>query len=124
MSPAFGRTVPILRIFSVEKAREFYLDWLGFVVDFEHRFAPDLPLYMGVSRGTLALHLSEHHGDATPGAHIRVETSGLAALHAELAAKRYGYGRPGLEEMPWGDREMTVHDPFGSRITFSERMST
>ncbi|HBO82442.1 MAG TPA: glyoxalase/bleomycin resistance/extradiol dioxygenase family protein, partial [Cupriavidus sp.] len=31
LSPA----IPILRIFSVEKAREFYLDFLGFQVDWE-----------------------------------------------------------------------------------------
>ena len=121
MSPTFGRTIPILRMFALDKAREFYLDWLGFSVDFEHRFASDLPLFMSISRGGLTLFLSEHHGDGSPGAHIRVETTGLDALHAELLAKRYRYGRPGIEEMPWGLRELTVHDPFGNRIVFSEK---
>lgn len=123
MSPAFGRTIPVLRIFSVEKAQEFYLGWLGFAVAFEHRFAPDLPLYMGVERGELVLHLSEHHGDGSPGANIRVETTGLDAFHRELTDKRYGYGRPGIETTPWETRELRVHDPFGNRITFSERTS-
>lgn len=27
------RTIPILRIFSVEKATEFYIGWLGFKID-------------------------------------------------------------------------------------------
>jgi catechol 2,3-dioxygenase-like lactoylglutathione lyase family enzyme len=40
------QTVPILRIFDVAKAREFYLDYLGFRSDWEHRFEPGLPLYM------------------------------------------------------------------------------
>ncbi len=121
MRPSFGRTIPVLRIFSVEKAREFYLDWLGFSVVFEHRFEPDLPLFMGVERDGLVLHLSEHHGDGSPGANVGVETSGLDLLGAELLAKRYGYGRPGIETQPWGARTLTVHDPFGNRITFSER---
>ena len=121
MSPAFGRTIPVLRIFSIEKAREFYIGWLGFSVDFEHRFEPDLPLFMGVSRASLVLYLSEHHGDGSPGANLTVETTGLDALHAELIGKRYGYGRPGIEETPWGARDLRVHDPFGNRITFSER---
>jgi catechol 2,3-dioxygenase-like lactoylglutathione lyase family enzyme len=43
--------VPILRSYDEGKAREFYVDWLGFKVDWEHRFAPDTPLYMQVSRG-------------------------------------------------------------------------
>lgn len=123
-TPVFGRTVPVLRMFSVEKAREFYLDWLGFEVLFEHRYEPELPLYMGLARGGLELHLSEHHGDGSPGANIRVETAGIDALHAELAAKRYGYGRPGIVAQPWGARELTVHDPFGNRITFSERSAS
>jgi catechol 2,3-dioxygenase-like lactoylglutathione lyase family enzyme len=120
---SFGRTIPVLRIFSVEKAREFYLDWFGCSVAFEHRFAPDLPLYMGIERGGLELHLSEHHGDCCPGAHVRIDTSGLDALHGELTAKRYCYYRPGIEPRPWG-RDMTVQDPFGNRITFSERNET
>jgi catechol 2,3-dioxygenase-like lactoylglutathione lyase family enzyme len=111
-------------MFDVEKAREFYLDWLGFTVVFEHRFGPDLPLFMAVGRAGLQLYLSEHHGDSSPGAHIHVETTGLDALHAELSAKRYRYGRPGIETQPWGARELTAHDPFGNRITFSERSAT
>ena len=41
----FDRPIPILRMFDEAKAREFYLDFLGFSVEFEHRFEADLPLY-------------------------------------------------------------------------------
>ena len=118
-SPRFGRTTPILRMFDEAKAREFYVDFLGFTVDWQHRFEPGLPLYMQVSRDGCVLHLSEHHGDGSPGAAIRIETSELDAFHAELAAKRYRYARPGIEEMPWGTRDMSVTDPFGNRLTFT-----
>lgn len=46
----FGKTTPILRIFDEAKAREFYEGFLGFKVDWEHRFEPDLPLYLQVSK--------------------------------------------------------------------------
>ncbi|HRN89134.1 glyoxalase superfamily protein [Hyphomicrobium sp.] len=115
------RTVPILRSFDEAKAREFYVGFLGFAVDWTHRFEPDLPLYMQVSRDGIAFHISEHHGDATPGSHVRVEVTGLAAFHAELIAKAYRNNRPGLERPPWGGVEMTVTDPAGNRITFAER---
>lgn len=42
----FDRVIPILRIFDVEKARAFYVDYLGMKVDFEHRFEPNLALDM------------------------------------------------------------------------------
>ncbi|MBO9605165.1 MAG: VOC family protein [Paenibacillaceae bacterium] len=110
--------VPILRMFDEEKARQFYVDFLGFRIDWEHRFEPGTPLYMQVSRGGCRIHLSEHHGDGAPGANLRVETDDVESLHAELTAKKYKYNRPGLEQMPWGTRECTVHDPFGNRLHF------
>lgn len=116
----FDQTVPILRIFSVDKAKEFYLEFLGFTLDWEHRFAADLPLYMQISRGALCLHLSEHHGDACPGSTVFVRMRGVEALHRELTAKSYRYLRPGVERAPWGARVMEVTDPFGNRIRFNE----
>jgi Glyoxalase superfamily protein len=68
-----GNTTPIFRIFDEGKAREFYVGFLGFSVDWEHRVEPNTPLYMQVSRGTCLLHLSEHHGDCCPGAAARVQ---------------------------------------------------
>ena len=121
MTTRFTRTIPTLRIFDIAKAREFYLEFLGFKIDFEHRFEPDLPLFMQVSIGDVVLYLSEHHGDASPGAKIVIETTDLAAYHAGLLAKKYGYARPGLVEQPWGATSMTIADPFYNRIEFSER---
>lgn len=111
---------PIFRIFDVDKAREYYLGFLGMSVDWEHRHAPDLPLYMQVSRGGLKLHLSEHSGDATPGANAAVFCTGVVALHKELTDKNYSFNRPGLDSQEWG-AEMQVIDPFGNRLRFIER---
>lgn len=121
MTTTFTRVIPTLRIFDIAKAREFYIGFLGFKVDFEHRFEPDLPLFMQISLDTAILYLSEHHGDASPGARIAIETMGLAAYHAELLAKKYGYARPGLVDQPWGATTMTISDPFFNHIEFSER---
>jgi len=103
MTVQFGRIVPVFRIFSLDKAREFYLDFLGFKVDWEHRFAPDLPVYMQVSRAGLAFHLSEHHGDGTPGSLAYVYMNGVEDLHRELNAKNYRHNRPGLQKPGVGD---------------------
>jgi catechol 2,3-dioxygenase-like lactoylglutathione lyase family enzyme len=120
MTPRFTRIIPVLRIFDVAKAKEFYLGYLGFRVDFEHRFEPGLPLFMQISLGDITLHLSEHHGDGSPGAKIVIETTGLAAYHAELTAKNYNYARPGLVDQPWGTTTLTVADPFYNHLQFSE----
>ena len=116
-----GPPTPILRIFDEAKAREFYVGFLGFKVDWEHRFEPGTPLYMQVSRDACVLQLSEHHGDATPGAAVRVETPDVDAYQQSLLAKGYKYARPGVDDMPWGTRDMSIKDPFGNRLTFWTR---
>lgn len=120
-SPAIRleRAIPILRMFDEAKAREFYLDFLGFDVEFEHRYEADLPLYLGIRRDGLQLHLSEHHGDASPGATLFVPVENIEQLRDELLAKCYGYARPDITEQGWG-RVLEVHDPFGNRIRFCE----
>ena len=120
---SLGKTTPILRIFDEAIAREFYLQYLGFSVVFEHRFEPTMPLYMGIARDGCVLHLSEHHGDASPGAALRIEAGDIDALQAELAAKPYRYARPQVEAMPWGTRDLRVTDPFGNRLTFTSAIS-
>ena len=116
----FEPPVPIVRIFDEAKAREFYLGFLGMTLDWEHRFGPDTPLYCQVSRGALRLHLSEHSGDATPGANMDVYMTGVEAWQKELIARNYRYNRPGLNRQDWG-LECEVIDPFGNRIRFLER---
>lgn len=69
---AFEPAIPVLRIYDIAKAKEFYVDFLGFAIDWEHRYGPDFPLYMQVSRGGLKLHLSEHYGDGTPGSVVYI----------------------------------------------------
>jgi len=120
MSIEFRRAVPIFRIYSLDKACEFYVGFLGCKVDWEHRFEPDAPVYMQVSRGELVLHLSEHHGDGTPGSVAYVYTTGVEALHRELNDRKYRHNRPGLQQQDWGMLELTVVDPFNNRITFGE----
>lgn len=65
------------------------------------------------------LHLSERHGDGTPGTAVYVETEGVRALHAELQAKPYPYLNPGVgvDEIGTG---MTLLDPFGNTLRFNE----
>ena len=114
------QVTPIFRIFDYAKAIEFYVDWLGFKIDWEHRFEDHSPIYMQVSKDGMTLHLSEHHGDATPGARTYVICTDLKTYHEELSRKNYKYNRPGYEKTFYGTYAVQVTDPFGNHITFNE----
>jgi hypothetical protein len=118
----FQQVIPILRIFDVPKADEFYLGFLGFAVDWDHRFDGNAPLYRQISRNGLILHLSEHHGDGSPGARLRVMMRGVREFHREISEKGYRYMRPGLETTEWGTVETGAIDPFGNMLRFCERI--
>jgi catechol 2,3-dioxygenase-like lactoylglutathione lyase family enzyme len=118
-APHLSAAIPIIRIFSIDKAREFYIDFLGFTQDWEHQFEPNFPIYLQIRRSDLILHLTEHHGDASPGANIFVPVDDIDALNAELLAKNYTYAKPNIQNQGWG-KVMEVADPFGNRVRFCE----
>jgi len=120
MAVAFQKTIPIRRIFDVEKAKEFYVGFLGFTVDWEHHFEEHTPAYLQVSRSGLALHLSEHHGDCCAGSTVFVWMTGIEEFHQEITSKNYKYLRPGIETTFYGAKCVQVIAPFGNRIRFNE----
>ncbi|MEX0731729.1 MAG: glyoxalase superfamily protein [Aquisalimonadaceae bacterium] len=85
-----------LRIFDEAKAKEFYV---GFLV-------------------------SEHHGDSCPGSALRIETDEIEPFHQQLVAAEYKYAKPALENTPWGSKDMSVADPFGNKLIFTNAIST
>lgn len=115
--------IPIMRIFDEEKAKEFYLGFLGMNLDWEHRFEADSPIYMQVSRDNLVFHLSEHSGDCTPGSKVFVNISEFDKFHEEITSKGYKYNRPEIAVAPWGDRVLEVVDPFSNKVLFNDEKS-
>ena len=120
MPVEFTKVVPMVRIFNVEKARDFYLHFLGFKLDWENDGDGRAPMYMQISRGDLVLHLTEHYGDCTPGSNVFVMMKGIEEFHRDVSSRRYKYMRLGLRRAPWDATVMEVIDPFGNRIRFNE----
>ena len=115
--PTFHPPIPVLRIFDAQKALEFYVDFLGFTLEWRAG-GGDTPLYMQLALGACRLQLSEHFGDGTPGSVVKIRTDDLDAYHQALLAKQYRHARPGIDDQSWGEREMSIADPFSNRLTF------
>jgi uncharacterized glyoxalase superfamily protein PhnB len=128
---ATSSTIPILRIFSEEKALEFYLEFLGFTLDFGGPAGGPAggPFYGQIIRADTTLQLTEVPYDPGAGATVGINLNGIDDLHRELT-QRYGemgsrvWGPavwvPDIEDVPWGSRVLTLSDPFGNHLRFSE----
>jgi hypothetical protein len=118
----FLMITPIFRIFDMEKTHSFYIKYLGFNIDWKHQYAENMPFYFQVSLNKAVLHLSEHHGDASPGSAIRIKINDLKSYHSLLSQKEYSYSKPAIEKTTWDTIELTVIDPFSNKITFYEEI--
>jgi catechol 2,3-dioxygenase-like lactoylglutathione lyase family enzyme len=126
-SGAANLTIPVLRIFDVEQAKTFYVDFLGCALDFGGPSdGEDGPFYGQVSRSSSTFHLTETGYVASPGATVGIWTAEVDRLHEELNEKRLKldiYGPavwvPWPEDAAWA-RVMTVNDPFGNTFRFMQ----
>lgn len=115
------KVIPVLRIFDYKKAIEFYVDWLGFKINWKHTFDDNTPVYLEIEKDGLIIHLSEHHGDGTPGTNVFVWCNGVEEFHKEIINKKYKYNKPGLEKTFYGSLAVTVIDPFHNQVIFNEK---
>ncbi len=113
------RTVPILHIDGYEDATAYYVDWLGFRIDWEFRFEPAFPVYMQISRDGLVFHLSQHEGDNPAGVVCHVDVDDLDALIAERRSRRPECPLE-VTITPWSAKHLTLKDPFGNSLGINQ----
>ena len=102
--------VPIFRVTDAAAALAWY-ERLGFEREFEHRFEPGFPLYLGIRRGDARIHLSEHAGDAPPGTLVYCWVDDVDQIAAEFGAT--------VGSEPWA-REIELTDPDGNRMRIGQ----
>jgi len=103
--------IPILHAKDAHESAKWYRR-LGFEVEGEHQFAPDLPRYLFLVRGSNRLHLSEHAGDAKPGTLMYFYVQEVDSIATEFASE--------IIEQPWA-WEVHLTDPDGNRLRLGER---
>ncbi|QDU61601.1 Glyoxalase-like domain protein [Planctomycetes bacterium Pan216] len=109
---------PVLRIDGDEDARRFYVESMGFTIDWEWRHEPHFPVFMSVTRGAVTLFLSEHEGDCQPGGAVYMLVDDVDALYEEFTSKGLVAHMPPTTQA-WRQRECVFLDPFGNRLTIA-----
>jgi hypothetical protein len=116
------KAIPTCRITNYALAKAFYIDFLGFSIDWEHRFDNDKPVYMQISRQGLVIHLTENARFPT-GVIVFVETIGLESFYQSLMMTENRYKHFGIQKTAWGTKQMEIADPFGNLFRFNENIS-
>ena len=120
MAKAIQQVVPTLRITNYEQSKAFYVDGLGFAVEWEHRFEPQFPVFMSIIRDGMQVFLSEHTGDCQVGGLVYFFVPNVDACYSELQTKQIAVKEPPNERIK-GIRSMTVLDPDGNQLRFVHR---
>lgn len=115
-------SIPVLRILDEAVARSFYLEYLGYKIDWEHRFSDSAqsPIYMQISHGDSILHLNGHATEETPVCEVRIPVDGLQKYRDYLASKNSRYSDPAIVDPRYSGRntDMNILDPFGNHLVF------
>jgi catechol 2,3-dioxygenase-like lactoylglutathione lyase family enzyme len=104
-----------------ERSRAFYVDGLGFRVDWTHRFEPNLPALLQLSRDGMIFYLSQHVMDCAVGGLIHFFVDSVDDWHARLQRNGVTIELPPTDQ-PWGLREMHLLDPDGNRLRICTRL--
>ena len=115
------RVMPTLRMTSYARSNAFYVEGLGFQIDWEHRFEPNLPVFMQVSRDGMAFFLTEHKGDCPVGGLLHLYVADVDAWYVDFQGKGVSVVEPPNNDLR-GVRMMTVLDPDGNKLRFCTRL--
>ncbi len=110
--------IPQLRSTNARMSLTFYVEGLGFAIDWEHQFAPGYPLFVQLTRRGQTIFLTEHAGDCQVGAAVYFVVPDVNECYREFTNR----GVTTIEspqDTPWNSREMVVTDPDGNRLRFA-----
>lgn len=107
--------VPVLPVENLDIAKQFYVDKLGFSLNWEYRDNDRQVGMLGVQRGgmkiTLDWPMSGHGRDAC----VSLEVESADAYYQEWLQRGVPVSREPRNEA-WGARTFGVRDPFGNTI--------
>ncbi|GGG01640.1 glyoxalase [Paenibacillus albidus] len=114
--------IPAFRITNYSVSKEFYVQGLGFKVDWEHQFEPDFPVFAQLTRDEMTLYLTEHTGDCQVGGLIHLFVPNVDEWYSEFMSNPLiGPIEPPDEQIE-GLRMMNVTDPDGNQLRICTRI--
>jgi uncharacterized glyoxalase superfamily protein PhnB len=113
--------IPQLRITNAERSLHYYVECLGFKVDWEHRFEPGFPLFAQLTRQGQTIFLTEHAGDCQLGGAVYFIVPDAATCLSAFE-QRGAVPINSLTNTAWGTCEFLLSDPDGNRLRFASEL--
>jgi catechol 2,3-dioxygenase-like lactoylglutathione lyase family enzyme len=110
----------IIPVSDVDRAKEFYTDKAGFVLDHDHRVSDELRFVQLTPPGSAcSIALGLGLTDMPPGSvrGVQIVVPDVEAAHAELSGRGVDAGE--IQQLPWG-RFVFFDDPDGNRWSLQE----
>lgn len=110
----------IIPVSDVDRAKEFYTDKAGFVLDHDHRVSDELRFVQLTPPGSAcSIALGLGLTDMPPGSvrGVQIVVPDVEAAHAELSSRGVDAGE--IQQLPWG-RFVFFDDPDGNRWSLQE----
>lgn len=114
--------IPQLRMTDAAQSLTFYVDGLGFAVDWKHQFEPGYPLFIQLTRAGQTIFLTEHTGDCQVGGAVYFIVPDADRCFSEFTGRGITAIDP-PHNTPWGTRESVVTDPDGNRLRFASDLA-
>lgn len=122
-----GSSIPVIRMLDEKSTLSFYLDFLGYELDWEHRFhdTPDSCLYAQIRLGQSLIHLNGHANTDSPVCEVRIPVLELESYHQFLCSKETSFPKPELVDPRYEGKktDMNIVDPSGNLLVFWLRES-
>lgn len=113
--------IPQLRITDAKRSLAFYIDGLGFKVDWTHQFEPGFPLFIQATRAGQTIFLTEHSGECQVGGAVYFIVADAKSVHEEFERNGLIATNPPANT-PWGTCEFVMTDPDGNRLRFANEL--
>ena len=110
--------IPQLRITRARDSLPFYVQGLGFSIDWQHQFEPGFPLFLQLTREGQTIFLTEHAGDCQVGGAVYFKVADVDACHRDFSARGI-VPTHAPHDTDWGTREMALTDHDGNRLRFA-----
>ena len=119
-----GSSIPVLRMSDEAAAKAFYVDFLGFEIEWKHQFedSPESPLYMQIRLGQAVIHLNGHAAPDAPPAEVRIPVRGVQAFCDHLRSVESKFPKPSVVDPRYlgENTDMNLIEPFENYLVFWE----